>query len=195
MPAPPKRRLPAVFLDRDGVLNADGGYLYRLEDLHLLSGVPAALTELKKRGFLLVVVSNQSGVARGYFTTADVDAFNQELARVVAAAGGPALDAFYYCPHLPNGSVAAYSHACDCRKPAPGLILAAAAQLPIDLTCSYMIGDKPSDVACALAAGVKAIQIAKTDTPAHPGALAYVASLADALPYILLPGTSAPPKK
>jgi len=188
MPAPLKPTLPAVFLDRDGVLNADGGYLHRREDLHLLPRVPEALAELKKRGFLLVVASNQSGVARGYFTTADVDAFHQELARAIVAAGGPALDALYYCPHLPGGSVAAYSRACDCRKPAPGLLLTAAAQLPIDLTRSYMVGDKPSDVACALAAGVQAIQIVQANTSTHPGALVHVASLADALPYILVPG-------
>ena len=123
----------AVFLDRDGVLNEDVGYAYRVEDLRLIPGVAAAVATLKSRGFLLIVVSNQSGVARGLFSNDDVKRFNHALNQQLIAAAGVGLDDFFYCPHHPDGVIAPYQIQCNCRKPEPGLITQATQKYPIDL--------------------------------------------------------------
>ena len=148
---------PAVFLDRDGVLNRDVGYVYRPEDLVVLPGVVESLTKLKAKGFLLIVITNQSGVARGKFDLSAVNHFNSLLEKEITGLGGPAIDGFYVCPHHPDGTVEAYKKNCDCRKPEPGLILQAAKDHGIDLKKSWMIGDKDSDVLCAKNAGVQGI--------------------------------------
>jgi D-glycero-D-manno-heptose 1,7-bisphosphate phosphatase len=148
---------PAVFLDRDGVLNKDVGYVYRPEDLLVLPGVAESLTKIKAQGFLLIVITNQSGVARGKFDLDAVSHFNSLLTNEICRLGGPALDGFYICPHHPDGIVEAYKRSCDCRKPEPGLILQAAKEHGIDLKKSWMIGDKDSDVICAANAGVRGI--------------------------------------
>ena len=178
------QKRPAIFLDRDGVLNFDYGYVGDPYRITLLEGVPEALLELQLRGYFLVVVSNQSGVARGYFDEAAVLTCNQTLAGQIINAGGPDLDLVLYCPHHPDASVAQYKKKCDCRKPAPGLILMAAKQLPIDLSRSFMIGDKPEDVECGIRAGVKGIQIAHEGRLGHPQALGVVHSLMNTLPLI-----------
>jgi D-glycero-D-manno-heptose 1,7-bisphosphate phosphatase len=149
----------AVFLDRDGVLNQDSGYVFRTEDLRVLPGVPQTLQSLKKAGFLLVVITNQSGVARGMFSLSDVDTFHRHLRAEIVRQGGPELDAFYTCPHHPDGTVPEFAVRCSCRKPGPELLLRAARDLRIDLPSSWMIGDKDSDAAAARAAGVQAILI------------------------------------
>ena len=153
---------PAVFLDRDGVLNRDVGYVYRPEDLVILPGVVESLNKLKAKGFLLIVVTNQSGVARGKFDLDAVSHFNSLLEKEITRLGGPAIDGFYVCPHHPDGTVEAYKKNCSCRKPEPGLILEAAKKHSIDLKKSWMIGDKDSDVLCAKNAGVRGI-LAQSD--------------------------------
>lgn len=175
---------PAIFLDRDGVLNVDKGYAFKPEDLQLTSGTAAAVAELKRRGYCLIVVSNQSGVARGKFGEQDVTRFNAALDKALRRAGGFGIDAFYYCPHLVDGTVEAYAKDCDCRKPKPGMIQKAARELRIDLSRSFMVGDKPDDIDCAEAAGIRGVQVTASGYPAHPKAVAYVASLSDALPYL-----------
>jgi D-glycero-D-manno-heptose 1,7-bisphosphate phosphatase len=174
----------AVFLDRDGVLNLDVGYAFRVSDLTVLPGVPAALAELERLGFLLVVVSNQSGIARGMYGEAELRAFNDELAARIAATGGPAFDDVLWCPHHPDGKVAAYKKACDCRKPAPGMLLEAAKRHGIDLGKSWLVGDKFDDVECADRAGARAVQVRKTGELRHAKAVAHVASLAEAVKII-----------
>ena len=149
----------AIFLDRDGVLNADLGYVYRVQDLEILPNVGAGLQELKKLGFLLIVVTNQSGVARGYFSLEAVDDFNRALSAELWARSSVQLDDFFVCPHLVEGAVARYSIACVCRKPATGLLDQAVEKWGIDLAESYLIGDKPSDIALATNAGIPGIQI------------------------------------
>jgi D-glycero-D-manno-heptose 1,7-bisphosphate phosphatase len=176
---------PAVFLDRDGVLNEDLGYVYRIEDLRVLPGVPEALAALKAKGFLLVVVSNQSGVARGLFGTEAVDAFHEALRAELRRRAGVELDAVLYCPHHPAGAEGPYRRECDCRKPGTGMLLEAEKRLGIDLARSWMVGDKPSDVGCALAAGVGAIQVMSTGEALDPDAEAHVADLPAAAAYIL----------
>lgn len=140
----------AVFLDRDGVLNHDDGYTFRVDALKLLPRVPEALAELKRRGFALVVASNQSGIARGMFTRSDADRFHAAMSAAIMAAGGAAPDAYYLCPHAPDAG-------CPCRKPEPGMLQDAAAALGIDLPRSYMVGDRESDRECGARAGAKGI--------------------------------------
>jgi D-glycero-D-manno-heptose 1,7-bisphosphate phosphatase len=152
----------AVFLDRDGVLNIDLGYTYRSKDLKLVKGVTEGLKELLSLGFKLVVVTNQSGVARGLFSLADVDRFHEELIRQIQIEiPGFTFDAIMICPHHPDGCVSEFSIRCDCRKPGIKLISDAARDLNIDLDQSWLIGDKDSDIECAITAGLRGIQVTK----------------------------------
>lgn len=142
---------PALFLDRDGVLNVDHGYVSRKADFKLIDGVFEALHLAVARGYVLIVVTNQSGIGRGYFTQADYDALEAYIHQLFASEGIP-LTAIYHCPHHPDAK-------CDCRKPRPGMILRAAQDHGIDLPRSVMIGDKPSDAEAARAAGVGRIEL------------------------------------
>jgi len=142
----------AIFLDRDGTIIADRGFVHKKEDVELLPGAARAIRMANQAGFLVVVVTNQSGVARGYFTEEDVQALNQYLAEILAQEGAH-IDAFYYCPHHPEAPVKTYRKVCSCRKPQPGLILKAARELNIDLTQSWMMGDSPRDVEAGKRAG------------------------------------------
>jgi len=148
----------AVFLDKDGTIIPETGGRVADPAVQPAPGAVEALRKLRKAGFLLVVVTNQAGVARGLFTESELAAAHQTLLARFAAAGAP-LDALYYCPHLPDGSVAAYAVECDCRKPKPGLLLRAARELDIDLAQSYLIGDAERDALAANAAGCKGIAI------------------------------------
>jgi D-glycero-D-manno-heptose 1,7-bisphosphate phosphatase len=143
----------AVFLDRDGVINRDRGYVHRWDDVEFFPGVFEAARRLATSGWTLVVVTNQSGIARGYFTEEAYHALTQRMTGVFRDEGAP-LAAVYHCPHHPEGRVAALAIACDCRKPAPGMFLRARDELGLSLADSVMIGDKPSDVAAARRAGV-----------------------------------------
>jgi len=149
----PRRR--AAFLDRDGVINVDTGYLYRWEDFQFMPGVIETLGQLHRAGYLLVVITNQSGIARGYYSEADFQALTQQMQTYLAEQGCP-IAAVYYCPHLPSpsGQVQPFNTDCHCRKPKPGMLLRAAADLDLDLNASFMVGDKLSDMQAATAAGV-----------------------------------------
>lgn len=160
----------AAFLDRDGVINRDRGYVHRWEDFEFLPGVIEALRRLQAAGHGLVIVTNQSGIARGYYSEAAVQALHQRL-RQHLQGEGIALAAIEYCPHLPGGSAPAYAVDCDCRKPAPGMILRAAQALDIDLGRSMMVGDKPSDIEAARRAGVGQAFLVATDGEGEPEAL------------------------
>lgn len=145
---------PAVFLDRDGVLNIDKGYVYRKEDFIWIDGAKEAVKLLNDLNFYVFVVTNQSGVARGYYTEDDIQKLhqwmNEELSKIGASVNG-----FYYCPHLPEALIEKYRVSCDCRKPAPGLILQAMNDWPIDKEKSFMIGDNNKDIEAAKNAGIK----------------------------------------
>jgi D,D-heptose 1,7-bisphosphate phosphatase len=136
---------PAAFLDRDGTLIEERGYPARPADIVPLPGVGAALHRLADAGWLRIVLTNQSGVARGLFTEEDLGALHEDLERKLAEQGG-SLDAIYYCPHHPEGRAVAYRHPCTCRKPARGLLDLALAQHDIDLSRSAFIGDSPRDL-------------------------------------------------
>lgn len=135
-----------AFLDRDGTIIIDKHYLRRPEDVELLPGTVEGLRTFRDAGYVLVVVTDQSGVARGYFTEEDVRAVHARLEELLLG-HGIRLAAILYCPHHPHGTVAAYALACDCRKPKPGMARQAEAlRGPIDYARSWSIGDKPSDV-------------------------------------------------
>lgn len=136
---------PAVFLDRDGTVNTEEDYLSRVESVRLEKNAAEGLKLLQNAGFLLVVVTNQSGVARGLFDEAAVAAVNERLADILAE-NGVKIDAFYYCPHHPEGTMAQYARECNCRKPASGMFRAAARDLDIDLAASYTVGDRARDL-------------------------------------------------
>ncbi len=154
---PPLRR--AVFLDRDGVLVDDQGFLVRREQIRLLEGVPAALRELRTAGMFLAMVSNQAVVARGLITESEMSELNRLILDRIAGAGGPRLDAVYYCPHHPEATLPEYRVACQCRKPRPGMMIQAAAEHGLDLQASFLVGDRMSDIAAGAAAGCRTVLV------------------------------------
>lgn len=158
-------RRPAAFLDRDGVINIDHGYVYRWEDFAFVPGAVDAMRRLQAAGYALVIVTNQSGIARGYYDEAALLSLHEAL-RENLARQGVQLDAIEYCPHLPGATLARYGIDCDCRKPAPGMILRSAEALGIDLAGSLMFGDKSSDIEAGRAAGVgRCVRLAKNGEP------------------------------
>ncbi|KAF0215604.1 MAG: D-glycero-D-manno-heptose 1 7-bisphosphate [Geobacteraceae bacterium] len=140
----------AVFLDRDGTVNVEKEYLYLPEDFEFIPGAPQAIRLLKDAGFCVIVVTNQSGVARGYYDEAAVSSLHRHMDAELAKFGAK-VDAYYFCPHHPQHGIGEYRKECDCRKPLPGMLLQAAAEFAVDLTRSYIIGDKPADVEAGLA--------------------------------------------
>jgi D-glycero-D-manno-heptose 1,7-bisphosphate phosphatase len=147
----------AVFIDRDGTINVEKDYLYRAEEFEFIPGAPKAIRLLNEAGFLVVVVSNQSGVARGYYTEEDVHLLHRHVATQLDQAGSR-IDAWFYCPHHPSGR-GSYALPCRCRKPQPGMLLDAASRFDIDLEASIMIGDKLVDIEAGRAAGCKSILV------------------------------------
>ncbi|MBU5636390.1 D-glycero-beta-D-manno-heptose 1,7-bisphosphate 7-phosphatase [Geomonas sp. Red69] len=151
-----KRR--AVFLDRDGTINQEVQYLSRVEDFRLIPGVPYALQRLKDAGFLLVVVTNQSGVGRGLYDEAALQAIHDRMHEELGDFG-ITIDACYFCPHHPEHGVGDYRVECNCRKPLPGMLEQAALDFDIDLSRSYMVGDKLGDIEAGLNAGCTSLMV------------------------------------
>ena len=149
---------PAVFLDRDGTLIEEHGYLDRLELIEPFPWTPEALRRLRSAGYALVLVTNQAGVARGLFDETFVRKAHDHLATLLAREGVE-LDGYYYCPHHPDGSVPAYRRQCRCRKPGPGMVEQAASDLGLDVARSFVIGDKWLDVELAANAGARGILV------------------------------------
>jgi D-glycero-D-manno-heptose 1,7-bisphosphate phosphatase len=146
------RTRPAVFLDRDGTINVDVNYLSRPEDLQFIPGAARAMARLRDGGYSLVVVTNQSAVARGLITEADLGEIHRELQRQLRDAGAE-VDGVYYCPHHPEYGSPPYRQVCVCRKPNPGLLERAALELGLDLEGSYMVGDSLTDLQAGWNAG------------------------------------------
>ena len=148
----------AVFLDRDGTVADEVGYVNHASRIRLLSGSAEAVKRIREAGFLAVVVTNQAGVARDYFEEFVVHQANRRLVELLEREGA-ALDGIYYCPHHPREGAPPYRQDCQCRKPRPGMLLQAAEDLGIDLTRSYMVGDGVVDVGAARAAGVLPVMV------------------------------------
>ena len=184
----------AVFLDRDGTIIEDVGFLRRLDQIALFPWSVDAIRALNRAGLAVVVTTNQAGIARGMFTEAFVDETHRELERRLEA-GQARIDAYYYCPHHPTkGVVAEYACVCDCRKPASGMIDRAARDLGLEPARSFVVGDKWLDVGMARAAGARAILVRsglgaeqeRSKAPADPDADAIVDNLAAAASWILI---------
>jgi D-glycero-D-manno-heptose 1,7-bisphosphate phosphatase len=160
----PDSRLPAsklhraVFMDRDGTICEEVGYLDSIERFRLIPRSGAAIRLLNHRGFKAVVVTNQSGVARGYFSEVRLQELHAELSRQLREEGA-FLDGIYYCPHHPTEGQEPYRKICDCRKPAAGLLMKAAEDLDLDLTLSYAVGDRLADLECGYRAGAKGVLV------------------------------------
>lgn len=151
MPESGPRR--AVFIDRDGTLNVEVNYLHRIEDLVLVPGAAVAIRALNQAGYQTIVVTNQAGIARGYYDEGALHHLHAHLAEVLAAADAR-LDAIYFCPHHPD-----FSGPCACRKPAPGMLLRAAAERQLDLDQSWLIGDTAGDLGAGQAAGCRTVLV------------------------------------
>jgi D-glycero-D-manno-heptose 1,7-bisphosphate phosphatase len=146
----------AVFFDRDGTINEEVGYIKDLTDLKLIKGAADSINKLRDAGFLVILITNQSGPARGYYSEEWVKSLNNRVQELLIQEGTK-LDEMYYCPHLPDGTVPEYTKVCDCRKPEIGLFLQARAKYDIDLNNSFMVGDKATDVEAGHNAGCKSI--------------------------------------
>ncbi len=148
----------AVFLDRDGTINVEKNYLHKIEDFEFIPGAQQAIKQLKDAGFLVIVVSNQAGIARGYFDEQAVNVLHDHIQSELATIG-TSIDAFYFCPHHPEEGLGRYKVACECRKGEPGMLLEAAKDHNIDLKKSFMIGDKLADIEAGARAGCKSILV------------------------------------
>ena len=174
MPEAPRR---AVFLDRDGTIVEDPGFLHEPEKVRLLAGAASAIRRLNQAGYPVVVVSNQSGIARGRYTVADYDAVQRRLVDLLAKEGAH-LDGAYYCPHYPS-----VTGPCPCRKPGTKLFRDAAADLGLDLTRSWFVGDRFSDVQPAAELGGRAILVATGESAGAGGGHA-TAARAQGIPVV-----------
>lgn len=144
----------ALFLDRDGIINEDLGYVHKIDDLKITAGIIELCQLFTKCDFKIFIVTNQSGIARGYFHLSDFELFQQRIEQIFANNGVKIWET-KYCPHHPNGIVEGLSFECSCRKPKPGMILTLIEKYQIDTNVSWMFGDKTSDMECAKAALVK----------------------------------------
>jgi len=152
---------PAVFLDRDGTLIEERGYLDRLEDLQIFPWTGDSLRLLKRAGFVTVVVTNQSAIGRGLIDEAFLNRVHAAIDARLASSGGR-IDRYCFCPHFPESRIERYRQVCACRKPAPGMILQACREMDLDPARSVMIGDRWLDVACGRAAGTRAAVLARS---------------------------------
>lgn len=152
-------KTPVVFFDRDGTINHEIGPVYELSQMELIDGAAAAVKKLKERGIVCIVLTNQSGPARGYFPESHVVELNKHLKHLLADQGAH-IDAVYYCPHHEQGVVPEYAICCDCRKPKPGMVDQARADFPnVDLAFGYMIGDQSTDIELAKNARLRSVLV------------------------------------
>jgi D-glycero-D-manno-heptose 1,7-bisphosphate phosphatase len=183
---------PAVFLDRDGTIIEERGYLERLEHLDIFPWTGDALRLLKRAGYATVVITNQSGIARGLIDEAFLNHLHQTIdARLLSSGGG--IDRYYFCPHFPQAKIERYRQTCGCRKPAPGMIEQACREMDLDPSGSVMVGDRWLDVACGGAAGTRTVLVrsghglseADTAPPEGVRADAILNNLMEAVGWIL----------
>lgn len=153
-----KELRPAVFLDRDGTVNEQMGYINHISRFYLLPDAARAIKLLNDHGIPVVVVSNQSGLARGYFPLSLLDEVHEKMNSMLAKAGAH-IDGIYYCPHHPEAKEEEFRKKCDCRKPRIGMLLRAAEEMDLDLSSSFLVGDRWSDIKCAERAGCDSVLV------------------------------------
>jgi D,D-heptose 1,7-bisphosphate phosphatase len=173
---------PGILLDRDGTIIVDHGYVGRVDQVDFIDGAAEAIAGFNRAGLPVAVVTNQAGVARGYYGLSDVHQVHQYMAGQLAALGAR-IDLFLFCPYHPDGVVEGFARTSDDRKPRPGLARAAAAALNLDLTASWVVGDRPEDVGLAEAVGASAVYLG-SESIVQPGVWSFP-SLAAAAPFIL----------
>lgn len=188
-----RERTPALFLDRDGVINVDHGYVHRPDQVEFCDGIFDLVRAARERGLAVVVVTNQAGIGRGHYSERDFEMLCDWMHRRFAAADAP-LDRFYHCPDHPVHGIGRYRRESDWRKPGPGMLLQAARDLGLDLPASVLVGDKETDIQAGLRAGV-GLTVLYQAQGAGPDAASTAAShrvgrLADVVP--LLPAAIAP---
>lgn len=154
----------AVFLDRDGVINLETDYVHKVDEFYFIDGVFDACREMSKAGYRLIVITNQAGIARGYYTEDDFHQLTKWMLDIFRQQGIE-IGGVYYCPHHPVHGVGDYRRDCDCRKPAPGMILRAAQEHSLDLQHSILVGDKATDIEAGRAAGVGCCVLVRTGHP------------------------------
>lgn len=159
MPRAPGRLRPAVFFDRDGVLNHDTGYIHRIEDFRWTETARRAIKYCNDAGYFVFVVTNQAGIAQGYYDEAAVRRLHGHMNDTLRE-DGARIDDFRYCPHHPEGAVATYAKSCDCRKPRPGMIMSLLEAWPVAVQGSILFGDRHSDIEAAEAAGLPGVLFA-----------------------------------
>jgi histidinol-phosphate phosphatase family protein len=176
------RLRPGILLDRDGTIIVDHGYVGSVDRVEFIDGAPEAIARFNRAAIPVAVVTNQSGVARGLYGLEDVARVHRHIAERLAERGAH-IDLFLYCPYHPAGTVEAFARTSDDRKPGPGMAKAAAAALSLDLTASWVVGDRPEDIGLAEAVGASAICVGPDARP-RPGVWSFP-SLAAAAPFIL----------
>lgn len=177
----------AIFLDRDGVIVEDLDYTYRIDQLKLIPGSAEAIKLLNQNDFLIIIVTNQSGIAKGYFTENDTILFNDSMKEKLREYGAH-IDAIYCCPHHPDAKIEKYKTDCDCRKPKPGMLKKAEKKFDIDLIQSFIIGDRLSDIEAGKCVGCKAIMVLTgygKDEPKNDRIDHITQNLYEAVEYIL----------
>lgn len=148
----------AVFLDRDGVINEEVEYLHTIQDLRVISGVAEGIHKLNKEGFLVIVITNQPVIARGWLTLEGLEEIHQEIGKRIGLKGA-VIDAFYHCPHHPDGSLVEYKVVCECRKPGIKMITDATHVFDIDIAKSFLVGDHTRDIMAGKNAGLKTVAV------------------------------------
>lgn len=176
------RARPGILLDRDGTIIVDHGYVGSIDRVEFIEGAPEAIARFNQANIPVAVVTNQAGVARGLYGIDDVDRLHRHIAKHLSAYGAH-IDLFVYCPYHPAGLVEAFARTSEDRKPRPGMAKAAEAALNLDLTVSWVVGDRPEDVGLAEAIGASAIYLG-TDDFRYPGVWSFP-SLAAAAPFVL----------
>jgi D-sedoheptulose 7-phosphate isomerase/D-glycero-D-manno-heptose 1,7-bisphosphate phosphatase len=176
------RPRPGILLDRDGTIIVDHGYVGSVDRVDIIDGVPEAIASFNQAGIPVAVVTNQAGVARGYYGLEDVAAVHEYLALKLAEYGAH-IDLFVYCPYHPDGVVADFARTSEDRKPRPGMAKAAEAALNLDLAASWVVGDRPEDLGLAEAVGASGVYVGPGECP-HADAWSFP-SLAAAAPFIL----------
>lgn len=190
----PGQGRPAAFIDRDGVINVERDYVHRIEDFELLPGAIPGLRTLQQAGYALVVVTNQAGIARGYYTEADFERLTAHM-RHLLEAEGIQLTAVYHCPHHPSAGLGELRVDCDCRKPAPGMLLRASRELDLSLTTSVLVGDKGSDIEAGRRAGLARCVLVRSGHAPGDDAMAAADATLDDLAQAAAWLTGAPPPR